>query len=292
MPPCPWSRRDFLRSGLVLAAGVTTGGRPQMPGGRRVESTRWALLADTHIAADLDDHYRGFYPYPNLQEIAAAIACDLPDGLVINGDLIRSKGRSPAYENFKTVLTPLAQRRPICLGLGNHDDREDFSRAFAAGGVEGRSVEDKRVIVVEAGPVWLIVLDSLLSPGTVRGRLGEPQRAWLETTLRRCDDRPAILFLHHPPDSRLSDARPFRALIEPLHQVKAVVYGHAHRYRFSRCKGIHLIGLPATGYNLSGNEAVGWVEACLTRQGGTFVLHAIRGSRQADGRTRELGWRA
>jgi hypothetical protein len=71
-----------------------------------------------------------------------------------------------------------------------------------------------------------------------------------------------------------------------------VVHGHSHRYRFSRFKGIHLIGLPATGYNLSGNESVGWVEARLTRQGGEFVLHTIRGSRAADGRTQTLRWRA
>lgn len=292
MPQCEWNRREFLRSGLAVVAAAAAGGPPWVLRGQEQESTRWAFLSDTHVSADLDDRHRGFYPYQNLQEIAAAVVYDPPDGLVVGGDLIRSKGGSPAYESLKTVLTPLAQRSPILLGLGNHDDREDFCRVFGAAGAGGESVGNKRVVAADAGPVRLIVLDSLLFPGAVRGSLGEPQRAWLETALRRYDDRPAILFIHHPPDSHLLDAGRFRHLVEPLRQVKAIVHGHSHRYRLSRFKGIHVIGLPATAYNLSGNESVGWVEARLTRQGGEFVLHAIRGSRTADGRVQELRWRA
>ena len=68
----------------------------------------WALLSDTHIAADPQDHYRGFYPYRNLQEVIAQIACKPPDGVVIAGDLARLKGKTEDYQNLRTLLTPLS----------------------------------------------------------------------------------------------------------------------------------------------------------------------------------------
>jgi 3',5'-cyclic AMP phosphodiesterase CpdA len=96
---------------------------------RDPEVARWALLSDTHVAADPQNHYRNFYPYRNLQEVIAQIACDPPDGLVIAGDLARLKGKIEDYRNLRTLLTPIA-RRPIYLGLGNHDDRGGFFRMF------------------------------------------------------------------------------------------------------------------------------------------------------------------
>jgi predicted phosphodiesterase len=75
-------------------------------------------------------------------------------------------------------------------------------------------------------------------------------------------------------------------------KVKAVVYGHSHRFKFSQHKGIHMINLPATGYNMSGSQPVGWVEANLTDQGGEFTLHAIGGNRKNNGCCERLTWRS
>ena len=74
-------------------------------------------------------------------------------------------------------------------------------------------------------------------------------------------------------------------------KIKAVVYGHSHKYGYSEVAGIHLINLPATGYNLSGGQPVGWVEARLTPRGGEFTLHSIGGSRKIDRHTQALSWR-
>ncbi len=308
IPHAGLSRRQLLRGGLALAAW-TLGPHwaraqespdvepPEMPPEILPplcdpECTRWALLSDTHIAADPENHYRGFYPYRNLQEVTAQIACDLPDGLVITGDLARLRGEAEAYENLKALLNPIAAQRPIHLGLGNHDDRNDFFQAFGTGYDDDGAVENKHVVTTEMGPVRLIVLDSLLNVNWMTGKLGPQQRTWLETVLQTCDDRPTILFLHHTLNSELLDMRRLLEIIKPVPKIKAVVYGHSHKYGYSEVAGIHLINLPATGFNLARRQPVGWVEARLTKDRGEFTLHAIGGQRENDGHTQMLAWRS
>ncbi len=285
------NRRQFLKSSLALAAGVAALGPTGVLGDDRHEWTRWAFLSDTHVAPDPDNRYRGFSPYRNLREIAGQIACDPPDGVVITGDLARLHGQVEAYENLKTLLAPVVAQRPVYLGLGNHDNRDDFSRAFENTTGDVRTIEDKHVVTAVAGAMRLIVLDSLLMDRAA-GLLGHSQRAWLKTFLNTCDDRPTMLFLHHRPRIDLLDTQRLFDIIEPAGKVKAVVYGHSHKFRISQHRGIHMINLPATGYNLSGGQPVGWMDAILTDKGGQFTLHALAGDREADGCTQYLSWRS
>ena len=199
----PLSRRQLLKGGLALAACAWTL-RPgsiwaEEPPTYGPDRTRWALLSDTHIADDPENCYRGFYPYRNLQEVTAQIAYSPLDGVVITGDLARLKGEPGAYENLKALLAPVAWR-PIHLGLGNHDDRENFFRTFADGYNAAEVVENKHVIATQTGPVRLIVLDTLLNVNALSGKLGAQQRTWLQTVLQMHDDTPTVLFLHHTPN--------------------------------------------------------------------------------------------
>ncbi len=284
------NRRQFLKGGLAWAAGVATLGPARLLGDDRDGSTRWAFLSDTHVASDPDNRYRGFYPYRNLREIAAQIAYNLPDGVIVTGDLARRRGETEAYENLKTLLAPVSEQRPVYLGLGNHDKRDDFAQAFGdlAGGT--KMLQDRQVLTTVAGPMRLIVLDSLLV-ARAAGLLGRSQRAWLKTFLDACDDRPTILFFHHRPRIDLLDTRRLFDIIEPMVKVKAVVYGHSHKFRFSQYRGVYLINVPATGYSMSRSQPVGWVEAKLTERGGEFTLHALAGNRRNDGCSESLPWR-
>ena len=286
------SRRQFLKSGLALAAGVVMLGPRSVLGEGRDECARWAFLSDTHISADPDNHFRGFYPYRNLQEITSQLACDPPEGLVITGDLARLKGRPEAYANLKTLLAPLTEKRPVYLGLGNHDNRDDFFRTLGDSHDSGEAVSNKHVVVADAGPIRLIVLDTLLHINRGPGMLGGSQRTWLETYLRTCDDRPTILFFHHTPKVDLLDTGRLFRIIGPMTKVKAVVYGHTHHVKFSQFKGIHLVNLPAAGFNFSDSQPVGWMDAKLTSKGGEFRLRAMGGNTRVNGLTTKLTWRS
>lgn len=292
---CGMTRRRFIRAGLAAAGGVMVLGPRWSSGDVEQEQTRWAFLSDTHIAADLENNYRGFYPYRNLQKVVEWIGSDRPEGLVITGDLARLTGQTGDYENLKKLLVPMMESRPVCLALGNHDDRDNFLRAFANSGGDRQAVRGKHVVTVDAGPVRFILLDSLLYVDKTPGLLGKAQRTWLQDYLRTCDEKPTILFVHHTfgdADGDLLDVLRLFDLVKPIVKVKAIVYGHSHEYGYSQLEGIHLINLPATGYNFNNSEPLGWVEAQLTNAGGRFTLHAIDGNTDLDGFAKGLTWRS
>lgn len=285
------NRRQFIRRGVGLAAGIAMLGPDRILADNRDEYTRWAFLSDTHIASDPDHHYNGFHPYRNLLEIAGRISYDPPEGAVITGDLAWKRGEVGAYENLKTLLAPITLQRPVFLGLGNHDDRTGFHGTFGGLLRDNMTVPDRHVATAVAGPMQFVVLDSLLVDRAA-GLLGQSQRTWLKTFLDTSDNRPTILFCHHQPRIDLLDTSRLLDIIESSPKVKAVVYGHSHKFRFSEYRGIHLINLPATGFHMSGSQPVGWVEAKLTAKGGEFTLHAPSGNRKLDGCRIRLCWRA
>jgi predicted MPP superfamily phosphohydrolase len=290
------NRRDFLKTSLtivgVLGSGCAGFRFPQPKDRGKV--ARWAFLADSHISADVNDNYRGFYPYQNLEKVVAEINSCSPDGVVIAGDLARLEGKLDDYNNLKKLLAPLAEKTPVFLALGNHDDRNNFLQIFDNIPGERQSIKDKLVVVVYKPPIRLIILDSLFYVNKAPGLLGKAQRQWLQNYLKSCDDTPTILCFHHTlgdHDGDLLDVPRLFDIIKPIKKVKAIVYGHSHEYHISLFEGIHLINLPAVGYNFSDKEPLGWMEARLTAKGGDFILHAIGGTKEKNGSIKKLTWR-
>ncbi len=291
------NRRHFLKSVAATAGGVALLGPQRLSAARtgHADTARWVFLSDTHVPADPQNNYRGFYPYQNLRAIVPEIAADLPEGVIITGDLARLEGLPGDYANAAQLLSPITEARPVCVGLGNHDHRGNFLAAFANTANGKQTVKGKHVAVMDAGPVRLIVLDSLLYVNKVAGLLGRAQRQWLAKYLDQNHDKPILLFFHHPPtdsDGDLLDTPRLLEMIKPASAVKALVFGHSHTYRFTEMAGIHCINLPASGYNFSDDQPVGWVEAHLTADGGAFHLHATAGNTSVHGRVTKLRWRA
>jgi len=293
------NRRDFVKGGLAaFGALVTVGGcsLPRRGQGRDEQATaRWALLSDTHIPEDVAENYRGLYPYRNLEKIVPDVIANAPDAAAITGDLARLTGKVGDYANLKKLLSPLAEKLPVFMALGNHDDRGNFLKVFDEAPGRRQSVSGKFVLVAETPPVRLIMLDSLFFVNKVPGLLGRAQRRWLAEYLSKSDDTPTLLCFHHTlgdGDGDLLDLPRLYEMIVPIRKVKAIVYGHSHEYGFSEYEGIALINLPATGYNFNDVEPVGWVEARLTARGGDFTLHATAGNLAKDGSVEKLTWRS
>jgi len=290
------NRRDFIKTGVSALAGLIVVGTAGSSGlsKARKEATTWAFLADTHIPEDVGDKYRGFYPYQNLQKAVPRILSVQPDGVAIAGDLARLEGKLGDYANLKKLLSPVAGKTPVFMALGNHDNRVNFLKVFNKVPGQRQSVGGKHVVVVNEPPIRLIILDSLFYVNKVPGLLGRAQRRWLEDYLRKSDDTPTILCFHHTlgdGDGDLLDVPRLFELIKPVRKVKAVLYGHSHEYGFSEFEGIHLVNLPAMGYNFSDTEPVGWVEARLTAKGGDFTLRVVAGNKAKDGSVKKLAWR-
>ncbi len=126
------SRKQFLKTAALAAGAMLL--RPQ---GTQAESdstsasTRLAILSDTHLPADAKNEYRGFRPMENLKTVLPQVIQAKPEGVIINGDAARLTGEIADYKTLHGMLTPLAEKAPIYIGLGNHDDRGNFAKVFA-----------------------------------------------------------------------------------------------------------------------------------------------------------------
>ncbi len=284
------SRREFL----ITSAGAATLAQSATQARAQAKRVRWAFFSDTHVAADRANTYRGFRPYDQLAKVAPAVAASGVEGAVIDGDLARLTGEPGDYQNLVQLLAPVSAKMPIAMALGNHDHRKNFHAAFAKQPGDAQKVGDRQVLAVPAGPVRLLVLDSLMMPDFTPGLLGKEQRTWLERYLGASDDTPTLVFVHHTPgdnDGELLDAERLLRILKPSRKVKALIYGHSHRYRFDVVDGLHCINLPAVGYNFADSEPTGWTEVELSEEGADFKLHAIGGNLDGDGKTTSIQWR-
>lgn len=290
------NRRKFLGHSAKALTAVAFASRARLfAGADKPEELRVALLSDTHIPADFKaGEHRKFLPWSNLRTVAPQVIQARPKAVIINGDAARLTGQLEDYVELKKLLAPVAAEAPVYIGLGNHDDRENFFKVFPQPPRESQSVKEKHLLVIEWPGIRFVVLDSLMYVNRVAGLLGKAQRDWLAQYLERSDGRPTVLFVHHTlddGDGSLMDAERLFELTRPHKKVKAIFYGHSHKYAFSEQQGVHLVNLPAVGYNFADSEPVGWVDARFTSEGAALTLKAFAGNREGDGKTTSITWK-
>jgi Icc protein len=304
MPIHLTSRRSFLKGVVGAGAGWFLHGCSQA--GRTLPATRasmgpaqWAFVSDTHIHVDLDHVEHGGRMSERFKLVLADILATngTLDGMLIDGDVAFNHGEPGDYAAMVKLLEP-ARRAGLDLHLivGNHDDRSNLLKGFFGDKPPAPLVPDRVVSVVESGGVRMIMLDSLIRPNYTPGRLGPEQLQWLARELDANPDRPSVLFLHHflrgsgPP--ALLDEKELTEMIVPRRQVKAVIAGHSHEYRYREAEGIHFVELPATGYALRPGQPLGWVRAHVGPNGCDLELRAVAGDRALHGQVRRLTWRS
>jgi 3',5'-cyclic AMP phosphodiesterase CpdA len=296
MPAIAGGRRAFLETaalgGAALLASAFRSSAPPDPSRREL---RLALLADTHVPGDRRHGPRGMNPWEQLRAAAAQVAAARPDGVVICGDVARLEGREEDYRELRALLEPVSAVAPVYIAPGNHDDRASLAKVFPERPGRPAPVEGRLVTVVEHEAIRVVVLDSLLYVNRVAGLLGKAQRAWLAGFLPQVADRPAVLFVHHPPtdaDGDLLDGDRLLAIVEANLHVKAIFHGHAHVWSVGRRGRLPVVSLPALGYNFDDAQPVGWVDARFRGDGVSLTLRAIAGNRADDGKDTVVGWEA
>lgn len=290
------SRRRFIQTAVAAAGHLLT--VPvfaiRSPSAKQT-APRWAFVSDTHVPQDRRNTYRGFRPYDNFKSVVGMLYDLLPEGVIITGDVARLEGLRGDYANVRRLIETLKSKTPIHICLGNHDDRRNFLAVLGDLPGERQPVEGKYVTVIHTGEVRFVLLDSLLYVNKVAGLLGKTQRIWLTRYLDQADNRPTLLFFHHTlgdGDGDLLDVDRLLAIVRPHLKVKALVFGHSHEYRYDIEHGIHLVNLPATGYNFSDDHPVGWVEATVTREGADLTLRTVGGNFRKANETTSLAWRS
>ncbi|HEX8199835.1 MAG TPA: metallophosphoesterase, partial [Isosphaeraceae bacterium] len=287
--PAALSRRDALRrlalGGAALGLGRAAAARPPS------DPRGWyALVSDTHIAADPTARSRGQTMAENLRAVIADILAqdDPPRGVVINGDLALAEGQSGDYRTLLTLIEPLrAARLPIHLALGNHDDRDHVREVLGALVPPETAVVAKHISEVEGPDSRFVILDSLDQVNVTPGTLGAAQRAWLARSLDARPETATILLVHHNLDTTrgtgLSDTAALLEIIRPRRQVKAVIYGHTHVWDVQTdAHGLQRINLPAVGYPFAADQPLGWCRFWPSRDAGDLTLRTIGGDHSRD----------
>ncbi|MBO0696797.1 MAG: metallophosphoesterase, partial [Zavarzinella sp.] len=168
------------------------------------------------------------------------------DHVVFSGDAT-PLGLRVEYDEVRRVLQPDDGWPPTIAVPGNHDyytfaavRTGEFERVFAKWQVGERIDHHTYPFVQEAGPLWLIGVNSAganLAFWDSRGRVGSVQLKRLAELFRRLPPGPRVIVTHYPlflesgaPERlwrRLRDAKRLLALAEAA-DVRLWLHGHRH----------------------------------------------------------------
>lgn len=235
---------------------------------RRPGPLRLALLSDPHIGARRDELVRGQATAAIVQANLAGIPAEGLDASLWLGDLAMSEGRPADYALFAELLEPLAKRLPTVLGIGNHDLRSEFLKAFTGAAPEKADGKLHLLTDVRTPHARLILLDTCLSPSVVGGAVGKAQLDRLAANLTDDDPRPVIILLHHSlgsADEDLLDTDRLLGVLSGNPRVKLLIHGHIHRWSRDEAAGIPVVSLPSCGFWFEPIDWVGWVEMEIGR---------------------------
>lgn len=212
-----------------------------------------AQISDLHIKRP------GELAYGRVDTATALMLCvaslnqfkPAPDFVVISGDL----ADTPLVEEYDHLAQLLeALILPFAAVPGNHDSREMVRAVFPTAGYAFPSgALDQKI---EVGELDLVLLDSSVG-GKAHGLLEAKTLQWLDATLSSSVDRPALLFLHHPPlatgishmDSQnLHNASELAPIIQRHPRARLVACGHVHRATLSMFAGIPCTICPAPNH--------------------------------------------
>lgn len=284
----------------MAAAGLALAPR-LLAATRQTDADFWALLSDTHIAADPKHISHGVNMTDHLTAVTREIAglSQNPAGVIVTGDCAFDSGMPGDYGTFANLLTPLREEgMPIHLTLGNHDNRERFWDALKEENLASRPLVDRQATLLESPRANWFILDSLEKTNYTPGMVGPEQLDWLASSLDSNKDKPALVLVHHNPGFHgivggLKDAEAMFKVIRPRRQVKACIYGHTHDWHMWKDEsGIHYINLPPTAYVFEEHKPSGWVRATLTDNEMQLELRCVNTKHPAHGQKKTLVWRA
>jgi 3',5'-cyclic-AMP phosphodiesterase len=296
----PISRRQFLVRSLLGSAAL--GLSPELLAAtKRTDPNSWALLSDTHLAADPALVARGINMTDHFRQASRELLAlpKRPAGVFITGDCAYNSGQLADYAHVTELLEPIrTDQMPIHLALGNHDNRERFWEALQQEKAAKRPLTDRQVALINTPRANWFVLDSLDKTLATPGLLGQEQLDWLAGALDANRSKPALVLIHHNPGTManvggLKDTEALYSVIRPRKQVKAYIFGHTHVWKVMQDpSGIHLVNLPPVAYVFRDGDPAGWVHATLERKGMRLEFRCLDTAHKAHAEVVKLRWRA
>jgi 3',5'-cyclic-AMP phosphodiesterase len=203
-------------------------------------------LSDFHLFADPHAKFVNIIPYQSLATIVAEInARSIPPELVVmTGDY----SQDHTEESYQLVSKIIRQIKcPISSTLGNHDSPKLWQEMTKHKPFD----KNKNTLLTN----WQIIILNSHWPEHVEGVLSKEELEFLEDSLIKQPEKPAIVFLHHHPFNTtcqwinrigLSNAEDFWAIVLRHPQIKAIFCGHVHQENYLLYEGIPCYSTPST----------------------------------------------
>jgi len=202
-------------------------------------------LTDPHLMAQADGALLGVNTRDSLQAVIDEVlkVHGQPDLVLATGDLAQDSSEQ-AYQVFAEKLQ--AFPCPSAWLSGNHDHTDRLLEVAARYGA------DQRYIVSNG---WQFVLLDSSVPGKVYGELAESELEFLEQSLARHPELPALVALHHHPVDIGSDwmekiglrnRDTLWRMIGRFPQVKILLCGHVHQELDKEVNGVRILATPST----------------------------------------------
>ena len=221
-----------------------------------------AQITDMHVMPE-GELFSGLVPTNDM--LAAAIGRinavrPKVDAILATGDLTEH-GSEAEYDALAKILEDA--EAPVFLIPGNHDLPDALRAAFP--GHAYLPAEGHLHYVIDEYAMRLIGLDTT-RPGHPGGELCAERMDWLDARLSEASDKPALIFMHHPPfrtgiwwmDAIGLLGATAAEKIVARHDVAAVVCGHIHRTIVRRWGGTVAQVGPSTAHqvplDLTGEE--------------------------------------
>ncbi|MBT5693088.1 MAG: serine/threonine protein phosphatase [Opitutae bacterium] len=306
----PINRRQFINGSLALGGTTFTASSLLAKAAGesvRLDPTRVALLADTHISADPNLVYPGTkwpgspvkaseHESVNMAKCLAEVAKSVialnprPAHLIVNGDCAMGRGTEAEYKELLGLLEPIRVAGiTVHVTIGNHDNRENLWELLPFLKKEEMGIQAG---VIELPHVNLVLLDS-----GRKGILGAKQLNWLAKELDRRADKPALVFGHFNPYPNrgvrpikgMHDGASLLKLLAQRKHARVYFYGHTHEWQQDQRDHLHLINQPAVSYYFGKGHAHGWVDMKLTKQSADLELYCIDPKHSQHGERRRIG---
>ena len=142
---------------------------------------------------------------------------------------------------------------PINPMMGNNDDRDGFRKHLK---LPADAMTDFIQYVISTPDGLMICLDTH-KIGAHAGKFCDARQQWLNETLQKASDKPAYIFMHHPPfalglpkqdEIMLEEGNAFLDLVSRHEHVKHLFMGHVHRPTCGTIRGIPFATLGALSF--------------------------------------------
>lgn len=214
-------------------------------------------ISDLHIAPDGEKTFNVAPMAENLARCVAHINAlkPTPDLVLVTGD-ISNDGGLEEVERAAMILGQLDI--PYHVIPGNHDNHQVLSSVFG-NQVCPKSADGFIQYEIDGYDLRLIGMDSTstTAPG---GEFCPKRLAWLDKQLAQSDERPVVIFMHHPPakfavpetdiDGFIGvDA--FGDLLEKHGNIERILCGHIHLPAFASWRNFTVSTAPSIGMRLT-----------------------------------------